>query len=262
MNPTHRAHRYTTRMLALFAAITVFSQTGCAEKPERKIADMDPYVGGRPGAMRPIRSAPPRPAPVVRRPSMPTRPRAGGDSGWTPAGGISPRWECIVVHHSGSDTGSPQSMREWHVRGRGWDDLGYHFVIGNGINFPDGQIFVGGRWNQQKHGAHCKTPNNYYNDHGIGICLIGDFDAHPPTQKQLASLARLASFLTQNCNIPQSKIHTHGGVTKKTACPGRYFTLAPVLRKMSVQTADSETAPLDEVAMEPDLAPDIDLAIP
>ncbi|RIK64270.1 MAG: hypothetical protein DCC65_14740 [Planctomycetota bacterium] len=239
--------------LALAGALLALAPTGCAEKPQRKIADMDPYVGGRPAPMQPIRRPPPRPEPVARRPApQPSRP-ASGDSAWTPARGISGRWECIVIHHSGSDTGSPQSMREWHVRGRGWDDLGYHFVIGNGVNYPDGQVFVGGRWNQQKHGAHCKTPNNYYNDHGIGICLIGDLDDHPPTPKQIATLARLADFLTQKCRIPRSKIHTHGGVTHKTACPGKHFALSTVLRKMSSYASTGEDYEPDvEVALDPE----------
>jgi hypothetical protein len=150
-----------------------------------------------------------------------------------PSRGISKRWECIVIHHSGSDKSTPQGMRDWHVNGRGWDGLGYHFVIGNGIGYPDGQVFVGERWAQQRHGAHCKTPGNHYNDHGIGICLIGNFNAHPPTAKQVKALARLASFLSDRCGFPRSKILTHGGVTNKTECPGSQFSLSPVLRQMS-----------------------------
>jgi len=166
----------------------------------------------------------------------------GGDSGWMPPGGISNRWECIVVHHSGSDRSTPQGMKEWHTKGRGWDDLGYHFVIGNGGGYGDGQVFVGGRWQKQMHGAHCKTPGNHYNDHGIGICLIGDLDAHGPTRKQVAALARLSSFLAQQCGIPQSHVLTHGGITHKTACPGRYFSLGPVLKQMSRRSADATDA--------------------
>lgn len=203
---------------------------GCQQPNETRVAELDPYVGGRPAPIRPLD----RPAPPIKRYT------AGADNGWTPPGGFSRRWQCIVVHHSASDNSTPQGMRDYHVRQRGWDDLGYHFVIGNGVKYPDGQIFVGNRWRQQKHGAHCKTPNNFYNEHGIGICLIGNLDAHPPTQKQIAALARLNSFLTGKCGIPESKILTHGGVTKKTACPGRFFSLGPVLRIMSAQAAVTE----------------------
>jgi hypothetical protein len=123
-------------------------------------------------------------------------------------------------------------MRSWHLQ-RGWDELGYHFVVGNGVGYPDGEVFVGQRWVKQMHGAHCKVPNNYYNEHGIGICLIGNLDAHGPTKKQMQALARLVSFLTSRCGIPQSKIFTHGGVTHKTACPGKFFSLPALQRQLS-----------------------------
>lgn len=217
-------------LLTATAALSFFAY-GCAEQKQPRIADLDPYVGGRPAPIRPIDPPQPRVTPPVR---------ATADKGWTPPGGIKKRWECIVVHHSGSDKSTPQGMRDHHVRVRGWDELGYHFIIGNGIGYGDGQVFVGARWTQQKHGAHCKTDNNYYNDHGIGICLIGNLETHGPTPKQLATLARLSSFLGANCGIPQSRIYTHGGVTKKTACPGRYFSLTPVLRQMSQQSASAD----------------------
>ena len=67
-----------------------------------------------------------------------------------------------------------------HRRDNQWDELGYHFVIGNGTHTGDGQVEVGSRWGKQKHGAHCKTPDNYYNDHGIGICLVGNFENSNP----------------------------------------------------------------------------------
>ena len=220
------SHIFAFRYFVLASLPFVFASTGCQQPSGPRVADLEPYVGGRPAPMRPVD----RPAPPPLK-----RYAAGADNGWTPPGGFSKRWQCVVVHHSASDKSTPEGMRDYHVRQRGWDDLGYHFVIGNGVKYPDGQIFVGNRWRQQKHGAHCKTPNNHYNEHGIGICLIGDFDSHPPTQKQLASLARLSSFLTAKCGIPDSKILTHGGVTHKTACPGRYFSLGPVLRIMSAR---------------------------
>lgn len=219
---------------SILLAFILATAPGCQKGDGPRVAEIDPYVGARPAPIRPI--APP-PKKVVRPPVA-----RGGEAGWTPAGGFSKRWDCIVIHHSGSDKSSPQSMRHWHMQGRGWDELGYHFVIGNGVNYGDGQVFVGARWNQQKHGAHCKTPDNHYNDHGVGICLIGDLEKHPPTAKQLASLAKLTSFLTGKCNISRNRVLTHGGVTHKTACPGRHFRLASVLSQMNVRTAAADFA--------------------
>lgn len=225
------------RLAALATLFSIGPLAGCTGPEESRIAQLDPYVGGRPPRMRQIQP-PPRPTPRIGRGGSP------GESGWMPRRGVSSRWECIVIHHAASDKATPQGMRDWHVNGRGWDDLGYHFVIGNGVNYGDGQVYVGGRWRDQKHGAHCKTKNNYYNDHGVGICLIGDLQSRRPTQKQLDALAQLLSFLTAKCGIGRSKILTHGGITGKTACPGRYFSLNDVLRRMELRSA----------AMDPDLA--------
>lgn len=169
--------------------------------------------------------------PITPRPTPP-RAVAQNSGNWTPRRGISRRWDSIVIHHSASPKSSPQSMRDYHMNVRGWDELGYHFVVGNGIAYGDGEVFVGQRWKDQMHGAHCKTPGNHYNDHGIGICLIGDFQTGQPTRKQLDSVAQLVRFLMTECGIPQSQILTHGGITGKTACPGRNFSLSSVMQRI------------------------------
>ncbi len=205
--------------------------SGCTP-PATGIAQLDPYTGSRPGRIR--RLPPPRPRqPRVAR----TRPQRD----WTPPRGFSNRWKYIVIHHSASDQSTPQGMRDWHINGRGWDELGYHFVIGNGVGYQDGKIYVGKRWQKQMHGAHCKTPGNRYNNHGIGICLIGNLESHAATPRQVEALARLASFLCDRCGISRSRILTHGGVTNKTACPGRYFSLGPVLRRMSARAVSASS---------------------
>ncbi len=199
---------------------------GCQPKQTR-ISPLEPYLGQRPASVRPLKKR--QPKVVGGTPSK----NLSSDRGWVPARGISKRWQCVVIHHSGSDKSTPQGMRDWHVNGRGWDALGYHFVIGNGVGYTDGAIYVGERWTKQMHGAHCKTPGNHYNNHGIGICLIGNLDGHPPSAKQVQALARLTTFLSRKCGIPRSQVLTHKGVTNKTACPGRRFSLSAVLKRMS-----------------------------
>lgn len=151
---------------------------------------------------------------------------------WYPAGRpISPRWNSIVIHHSATNVGSAGIFDRAH-RDKGWDELGYHFVIGNGTSSPDGAIEVGSRWNKQKTGAHCKTPSNYYNEHGIGICLVGDFTKSRPSRRQLVSLERLVRFLSYSCRIPPDRIVTHGAVTGRTECPGKLFDVGPLRRAL------------------------------
>ena len=133
-----------------------------------------------------------------------------------------------MIHHSGSSSGCAASFDAHHRNVNHWDELGYHFVIGNGTGTRDGQVEVGSRWTKQKHGAHCKTPDNHFNEHGIGICLVGNFNRNRPSRAQLASLKELLAFLSGECRIPISRINTHGGVTHKTACPGKHFSLTAV----------------------------------
>lgn len=234
------------RILTACAGL-VLLVAGCAD-PQRDSAFLgslpDPSLapGQTPGQLavapisRPVRS-PSRPAllpPVMRPFSRPLslKPVSLAQPGWVPAIGVSDRWTCLVIHHSASDQAGPAAMDRAH-RMRGWDELGYHFVIGNGVGYPDGQIYVGSRWTKQKHGAHCKVPGNFYNEHGIGICLMGNFEGHMPTEKQLQSLAQLVLFLEGQCGFGHDRILTHGGVTGKTRCPGRYFSMNDLLRRVS-----------------------------
>jgi hypothetical protein len=142
-----------------------------------------------------------------------------------------------VIHHSATTKGGAKTFDKYHREKNGWDELGYHFVIGNGTDTSDGRIEVGPRWYKQKHGAHCKTPGNYYNEHGIGICLVGNFDKTRPTRRQLRSLTSLLRFLQAECHIGPGQITAHGLVTGKTACPGRQFPLALVRRAVSGTTS-------------------------
>lgn len=177
-----------------------------------------PRPGGTPSPMPPPR--------IGQRPPQ-------GDPGWFPRmSKLSNRWATIVVHHSATNSGSARTFDRYH-KDKGWDELGYHFVIGNGSETPDGMIEVGARWHKQKHGAHCKTADNFFNEHGIGICLVGDFTKTRPTARQMAALERLSTFLCMTCRIPADRVVTHGAVTRKTACPGKHLPIGNVRRAVA-----------------------------
>ncbi len=211
------------RRMCAAAVLMAVVGSGCATKrPQPSTLNSSPQR---------TREAPSR---TVERPSERSEPRAaGGDPAWYPRGGnISRRWTTIVVHHSATLSGSARSFDRFH-RDKGWDELGYHFVIGNGSDTPDGLIEVGARWHKQKHGAHCKTPDNYFNEHGIGICLVGDFTKTRPTARQLAALERLTAFLCGQCGIAPDRVVSHKAVTHKTACPGKFFSLSSIRRAVA-----------------------------
>ncbi len=161
--------------------------------------------------------------PVVKPPGGGGAAVAAGEPDWANVTGYR-EWKYIVVHHSATPTGSAAEFDVEH-RDRGWDGLGYHFVIDNGHGGPDGRVEVGERWRIQKWGAHTgKTPGNEYNYHGIGICLVGDFTNHMPTANQLASLRRLVTYLMAKYNIPAENVVGHcDGPGTSTECPGRMF---------------------------------------
>lgn len=100
-----------------------------------------------------------------------------------------------IVHCSDSEYGNAVIIDSWH-RARGFDNIGYHFVILNGkiysskqeLPFMDGRIETGR--SIEKNGAHCKGHND-----SIGICLIGksgDF-----TENQVLALKNLLFDLSK-----------------------------------------------------------------
>ena len=199
---------------------------------------LDEHPAPRPVAQVP---QPQQQVAVAPKPAAPPAHHAGSGNvpaDWVPAVPIN-SWYYIVIHHSATPTGGAAAFDKEH-RQKGWDELGYHFVIGNGTDTRDGQIEVGPRWRKQKWGAHAKTPDNRFNDHGIGICLVGNFDVSRPTAKQLESLARLVAYLQTTYHIPSERIVGHGSVHNLanggtiTDCPGRNMNVA-LVRRMSAR---------------------------
>lgn len=166
---------------------------------------------------------------------------AGGDPAWNVALGRT--WSSIVIHHSASDRGSAGIFHKWHLQ-RGWQNgLGYHFVIGNGSDSGDGEVEVGPRWKQQIQGAH--AGNEQFNEHGIGICLVGNFDHDRPSARQMASLERLVRFLQSKCGISRNQVIGHDDVPgKDTHCPGAHFDLAGFRARLSGSPSSAYVPPV------------------
>ena len=130
-------------------------------------------------------------------------------------------WKFIVLHHSAKDRGNADEIGRAHQR-RGFDELGYHFVITNGNGGDSGKVEIGSRWRSQKHGAHTGgTEDNEYNEVGIGICMVGDFTNSLPSQAQLDSLGKLLKFLVWKYKIKVKNIIGHRDAPSAcTDCPG------------------------------------------
>lgn len=125
----------------------------------------------------------------------------------------------IIIHCTDTPAGrevSVDDIRNWHLK-RGFDDIGYHFVIG-----LDGTIHVGR--SLDKIGAHCKG----HNRNSIGICYVGGRSvdmkhfADTRTSQQDISLAKLIISLLKK--YPITSIVGHNKYAKK-ACPCFYAEL-------------------------------------
>jgi hypothetical protein len=140
-------------------------------------------------------------------------------------------WRYIVLHHSATSGGNYDQIDVEHRKVLGLDGCGYHFVIGNGTGSGDGQIEVAQRWTNQKQGVHCRNARTHeVDEYGIGICLVGDLDRQPPTQRQIAAAQALIAHLSQRYAIAQGRIESHARVAStKTACPGKYFPNEAIL---------------------------------
>jgi len=144
-------------------------------------------------------------------------------------------WEYILLHHSltaDSGTVSWGAIRRYHMDPNGpyrMRDVGYHWGVEMVNDYYE--ILVGRTLTET--GAHCKEAT--MNRRGIGICLVGDFDAAPPPEKQVERAVRLVSWLMEEFRIPRERVvgHRDAGLMvgmdwqkgQYKTCPGRMFSM-------------------------------------
>ena len=171
----------------------------------------------------------------------------------------------LIVHHSASPNkpSSPsevvRSIEQYHIKGRGFDDIGYNYLIdhkgaiyegraarqfssGEAISAEDGKGWgiVGG---------HAKA----FNAGSVGVCLIGDFEKATPTDAMIGSLIWLLSWKASRHRIDArgdddyisiygkttttKNISGHGQVGY-TQCPGsKMKALLPMVRDQVANNA-------------------------
>ena len=120
----------------------------------------------------------------------------------------------IIVHCSATPRNkdfSAEDIRDWHVKGNGWDDIGYHFVVR-----LDGKIEYGRM--VDKYGAHVK--GHKYDS--LVICYIGGMDKEMKTwedtrtDQQKESLILLLKTLKKF--HPDAVVYGHRDFSSKD-CP-------------------------------------------
>lgn len=140
------------------------------------------------------------------------------------------RWKYIVGHHSAIASGNAEIYDRNHRRRGMTHGLAYHFVIGNGVDSGDGEIEIGPRWREQQDGGHVRS--HEYNAHGIGICVVGNFEKTRPSPKQIAAFSSLVSYLGQDLLGSRYQFTVHREIKgAQTLCPGKYFPVAQMHRR-------------------------------
>jgi hypothetical protein len=121
-------------------------------------------------------------------------------------------WRGALVHHSATGPNVTfQQIHDYHVKERGWIDIGYH----------GGICFVGGRWtfvpgrSLSMKGAHCPGKNGTH----LGLCLIGNFMEAPPTTAQMEAAAEVLAEWCVAFDFGPEAIFPHKAY-RQTECPG------------------------------------------
>ncbi|MEM6730719.1 MAG: N-acetylmuramoyl-L-alanine amidase [Myxococcota bacterium] len=126
----------------------------------------------------------------------------------------------ITIHHTAGPNNDPLStparlrqLQSAHMDGRGWCDVGYHFIVSQ-----DGRL-----WEARSlplRGAH--TAN--HNSRNIGISYAGNYETALPSNSQLQNGADLLAMLAKDHAIPLdgSRIKGHRDFGA-TLCPGEFL---------------------------------------
>lgn len=163
----------------------------------------------------------------------------------------------LVVHHSASANASndwPAVLRSFwvlHVRGNGWSDIGYNYLID-----PNGVLYEGRAGGDGVLGAHFSGVNTGT----MGVCMVGTFSTVAPTAESVETLRKMLAWQAEKWKLDAGgrTLHAAGGLmlnvisghrdaglspraTSTTECPGNgLYALLPGLRKQVRQALEED----------------------
>jgi hypothetical protein len=143
----------------------------------------------------------------------------------------------LVVHHTGGEGGTVRSVHRLHRDVFGWSGIGYHYLIGNGVDTTDGRVYVGRP--ARYRGAHTRGANS----RTVGIALFGNMEEHHPTPAQADALVKLLARLafTEDLDpLGTTRIGLRSGPVISghrdwgaTDCPGsKLYSALPSVREL------------------------------
>lgn len=113
----------------------------------------------------------------------------------------------IIIHHSATSGGSPESFARYHVENKGWPGIGYHIVIDKNGNICKTNFATTISY-------HCSGQNHK----SIGVCVIGNYDNVLPDGNILSSLHDVIKYYDKMLGV-ELPIKGHRDF-KATSCPG------------------------------------------
>ena len=158
----------------------------------------------------------------------------------------------VVVHHTagGNDYSRadvPKKIRAdyaYHVKARGWSDLGYNIVVDR----------FGGIWEGRAGGLGRATIGSHsagFNTGTLGVSLLGDMTRATPTPETVAAMSRVAAYAAATWRFDPTgtvtltskgspryrsgtpvrlgRVHGHKD-TGRTACPGTLYDRLGAIR--------------------------------
>lgn len=114
----------------------------------------------------------------------------------------------IIVHCSATANYVSFDTLKKNALEEGYNDIPYHFVIAYNGFMHEGR-------NLETVGAHCKG----FNQHSIGICLVGGKSRFDFSLKQILSLVSLLQSLCKDYNLTKKDIYSHYEINKNKMCP-------------------------------------------
>ncbi|MEO0894908.1 MAG: N-acetylmuramoyl-L-alanine amidase [Bacteroidota bacterium] len=174
----------------------------------------------------------------------------------------------MIIHHSAGPNTSADwgatvlSIWNFHVNTRGWNDIGYNWLID-----PNGVIYEGRGGGNNVIGAHFCGKNTGT----MGVCLLGTYEQEEPSAKAIASLEKLLAWKMCDANLAplDTTIHlTSGDLLPvisghkdgcSTSCPGsELHDELPSVRQGAIVQFDSCTSV--QTSIEPlDMALDLNV---
>jgi flagellar hook assembly protein FlgD len=134
----------------------------------------------------------------------------------------------IVHHTAGTNNYTPaqaaaivRGIEVYHVKGNGWNDIGYNFLVDRYGTVYEGR---GGGIARNVIGAHAEG----FNTGTVGVALIGNFSSEAPPQAQQDALVKLLAWRLDVAHVDplSTVVYTSGGNLKYRA--GKLVTLRAI----------------------------------